>query len=73
MESFNLKKSSSEFFDSKKKKIWSNLFSGKERKILNSSSQIFIKDAEKEGMVLDKMDNMDLKEALSAPKGNKII
>jgi len=72
LESFKLKKSSSDFFDTKKKKKWTNLFGNKESKLVNSSSQIFVNEAERSGMVLDKMNNVDLKEALTAPKNNEL-
>ena len=60
VKSYELKKSSSEFFDTKKKKKWTNFFSSKD-KLSNSSSQIFLTEAEKQKLNSIKM-SPDLKE-----------
>ena len=60
-----MKRCSSEIFEPKKKKIWSNLFSNKENKLRGLSSQIFVAEAEKAGIDMDKINNS---ESLSIPK-----
>jgi len=56
-----MKKSNSEFFEVKKKKKWTSIFSSKE-KLRNSSSQIFLTAAENEKLKNEKgNDSMILK------------
>ncbi|KAG4090069.1 WD40 repeat-like protein [Neocallimastix lanati (nom. inval.)] len=58
---FTMKKSNSEFFEVKKKKKWTSIFSSKE-KLRNSSSQIFLTEAENEKLKNEKgNDSMILK------------
>jgi len=53
----SLQKCSSEFFEPKKKKRWSSIFSSNKEKLRNSSSQILLTNTEKE-----KVDSLELKD-----------